>query len=651
MTRIPCSSALAVASFSLACAGSTPPRSPNSDHHARPTDETTDLADPGPSPLASVAPTVDGWFDADPLLVSLRPQERAEIESRSGLPSLEVLPLYDLQVSVDIAAGTFDLDEVAYVTNQDTVPVSELVFQVHGNPSRDRSPVPTRIRLRRGECVGSPCDVVQGPPSVITVKLDKPLPPGGRRRVRFEVTGVLERVDPGQTGLLAQGLESLLSLGTPTEDPTYGLLSVCGGFVSMASFFPVLAARRAGAWVQPSGGAVGDFASDDLAHVRARIDVDSIARIATPGTTVRSELVRDERGVRRRYHVAAAMVRDFGLFAGERVDVVEERVDDVVVRSVFLDGDGVSGRRALHVAGAALGGFERRFGRYPYTELDVVEAPLTGGAGGMEFSGMIAVASMLYRPLSGSDPLSMLLGALGGDVGASPAAGMLDEMLEFTTAHEVAHQWWHGLVGSDSRHHPFVDESLAQYSTIVYYEDRYGAERAARVADSQVRLNYIAMRWMGQSDGAVDRPANAFTPTAYAGLVYGKGPFFFRETRKRLGDEAFFKALRAYADQHRFRTAGPRGPVPHLARGARANDIEALARRWLDERHGDDDLGPVDMRSMLGLVLGADSNAMGPQVEEILRLLGSETGKPGTSASPKEAIEVMRELERMLDSF
>ena len=40
--------------------------------------------------------------------------------------------------------------------------------------------------------------------------------------------------------------------------------------------------------------------------------------------------------------------------------------------------------------------------------------------------------------------------------------GMTDGMLEFVVAHEVAHQWWHGLVGSDSRDHPYVDEALAQ---------------------------------------------------------------------------------------------------------------------------------------------------------------------------------------------
>ena len=41
------------------------------------------------------------------------------------------------------------------------------------------------------------------------------------------------------------------------------------------------------------------------------------------------------------------------------------------------------------------------------------------------------------------------------------------------------------LVGSDSREHPFVDEGLAQYSAVLYMEDRYGAARARAEASDR----------------------------------------------------------------------------------------------------------------------------------------------------------------------
>ncbi len=647
---------LVVALASSAC---TKPRTPL--YPEEPVEEapaqpvpTVAIAEPGPSPLANVAPTADGWFDPAPLLVSLRPSERVDTARRAGLDSLAALPLYDLKVSIDPHAGTFDLEQETYVTNAYGAGLPSLVFRLHGNPSSEGGG-PTRVRLVSGECLGRACHVRQGPPSAITVSFDQPLAKGERVRVQFSLTGVLERIDPAQTGLIAQSLAGILGMGAPSADVTYGMMSVCDAFVSMGAFFPVLARRDDKGWERVEKASVGDFGSDDLAHVRAQIETPPLVRVVTPGFAVRSVLVPGKDGEpRQRFDIAASMVRDFSVFAGDGVDSVERRVGDISVRSTFLQGNRDVGERVADVAASALSVFERRFGPYPYRVLEVVEAPLTGGAGGMEFSSMIVVSSMLYRPFGKDDPLGALFGMLGGAREESPAASLLDETLEFTTAHEVAHQWWHALVGSDSRAHPFVDESLAQYSTLIYYEDRHGKERARRVADSQVRLNYVGMRLMGQPDGPVTGPAASFEPLSYAGLVYGKGPFFFREARGKMGDAAFFEALRRYADEYRFRTASSEGPLPYLAAGKQERAVRLLARRWLDEAHGDADLGPVDMQSVLGAVLGPDAAKMAPEIEQLLRVLGPST--PGASPSkrsqdPTQMLQQIEQIEQMLDSF
>ena len=145
----------------------------------------------------------------------------------------------------------------------------------------------------------------------------------------------------------------------------------------------------------------------------------------------------------------------------------------------------------------------------PYTDFTVSEAAIVGGAGGVEFSGLVTAASMFYRPMTGAhggggeeQEIAALLGQLGGGGGA----GMTDGMLEFVVAHEVAHQWWHGLVGSDSRDHPYVDEALAQYSSILYLEDRYGAARAEKDGDTNAKMNFQTMRMLGNADAPADRP-------------------------------------------------------------------------------------------------------------------------------------------------
>jgi len=273
----------------------------------------------------------------------------------------------------------------------------------------------------------------------------------------------------------------------------------------------------------------------------------------------------------------------------------------------------------------------------------VVEAPLVGGARGVEFSSMVTVATMFYRPAATAPGLAALLGA-----GAPDLEARRRSMLEFVTAHEIAHQWWHGVVGSDSRAHPFQDEALAQYSAILYFEERHGAARATREADQQVASSYRMMRLLGRPDAAVDRPVAAFSdPLSYGGVVYGKGPYLYRALRRLLGDRPFFAAIRGYADQHRFAMAPPRALFDRMARGRRAPRVRALVRRWLDEAHGDEDLGSARpgrtpggadpaleplLRELAPALQGGDSDA---RLRDLLRQLGGDA-------------DAARELRRLL---
>jgi hypothetical protein len=200
-------------------------------------------------------------------------------------------------------------------------------------------------------------------------------------------------------------------------------------------------------------------------------------------------------------------------------------------------------------------------------------------------------------------------------------------ILEFTVAHEVAHQYWHGLVGSDSRQEPYLDESLAQLSALVYLEDRYGQARAHQDREQHVRMNYKAMRLLGKADGPVVQPVDRFgDPLRYAGLVYGKGAGFFEAARALEGDAAFFAALQRYIARYRFRLATSSGLHEELARGsAHPNELRQLRRRWLEQSHGDEDWGKSDIASLLP-GLGGGAGGTGDGVDSLLGSLGAGGG-------------------------
>ena len=58
-------------------------------------------------------------------------------------------------------------------------------------------------------------------------------------------------------------------------------------------------------------------------------------------------------------------------------------------------------------------------------------------------------------------------------------------------AHLVAHQWWGVAVGNDPAREPVLDEALSSWSSLIYYRNTYGEEKAKAVLEDQVKGVYF----------------------------------------------------------------------------------------------------------------------------------------------------------------
>ncbi len=614
------------------------------------------------------------WYDPAPLLQSLRANERAGILRSAGITRLDALPLYDFDLEIAPDLGSFTLKEDIWLTNTYGQPLNEVVFRIFANATAETPPV----TLTGSECVGQRCRVAFDGSSVITVTPSSAIAPDARIRVRLELRGTMREIDAAQTNMLAQAMSSMARMGGHGgHSGDYGMLAHGEGVGSLGNFYAVLAPRRNNDWVRTTASTMGDLGGGGMQHFRAVIKTARGVRVASTGVTTdeRTVLADDATPIHTETRVAAAMVRDFAVIVSPRFEMSERDVGGVTLRSWFLEGDRTGGEAVLETAVHSLRTYEQRFGPYPYADLDLCEAALVGGAGGVEFSGLVTMASMFYRPIGASMGLGGLGGLLGsptrGGGAAQPMDPMSSAMLEFVTAHEVAHQWWHGIVGSDSREHPFVDESLAQFSAVLHMETRYGAERAQTEANRQVRANYHMFRLRGGADAAVDQPVAAFSDEmAYAGLVYGKGPFMYPAIRAVLDDATFFTAMQSYVRDHRFRIAGERALIDRFAQGPAEAEVRRLAQRWLEETHGDDDLGQPEASNVFDGWLNSGFN-LGPLQGLLQGVLGGMgnvrtaptgqppgTGTPGQSAgqpgqtipsNPQELEQALQELNRLLN--
>ena len=240
------------------------------------------------------------------------------------------------------------------------------------------------------------------------------------------------------------------------------------------------------------------------------------------GSEVENQITDDRRVTR----FAGGPQRDFYLAASPGFQSMSNQTAEVRTTSFYAKDLSNSGKRVLQTAEKALRIFSERYGPYPYSELDIVGTPML--AGGMEYSGAAAIGINLYE-----------LGKNSGGISNS-------DLLESATAHEVAHQWFFNQIMNDPIEEPWLDESLAQYLTYIYYLDTYGSEAGDRIKASW------EWRWSttGNASIPIGKPANDYSPEEYAAIIYGRAPFFILELEKRMGEEDFSRFLADYVSEY-----------------------------------------------------------------------------------------------------
>ncbi|HXE62015.1 MAG TPA: M1 family aminopeptidase [Bryobacteraceae bacterium] len=195
-------------------------------------------------------------------------------------------------------------------------------------------------------------------------------------------------------------------------------------------------------------------------------------------------------------------------------------------------------------ARAAIEYFRTRFGDPPLKHIEI--SPVTGRFG-QGFAGMIYLPTRLYL-----DPSIMRVRA--GTL--APDEGFMGELLR---AHETAHQWWGNIVTTDSYHHEWLMESLANYSALMFMESRMGPhaiERALEYYHDQLLLKGLDGTTAEARGPVVEgrRLESADAPSAADAVLYGKGTWIIHMLRRRMGDTAFVKMLAEARRRYEWKT-------------------------------------------------------------------------------------------------
>jgi hypothetical protein len=538
-------------------------------------------------------------------LKALRQGEQARLEKAVG--PVAALPLYRADLVVDVAHRKV-VGRVALTWTVAGQPLDEVLLRTTPNAAH------TDAVTLLNAAVNGQAAVLEHPDATLW-------------RVKLPVEAVA-----GTAVVVEVSVQAALPELVEGEMPDYGAFGASDDFVSLVGLLPMVPPTKPnGELFSPPSG-MGDLSAFAPSAFMVSVAAPSGMQVVMPGVALGE--VPDKNG-RVRFTNAIVGSRDFPVFVTRGLQRLTGSAGDVTVEA-WVRKDDVHGRAVLDHAVYAVKELHRRLGPAPHQVLRVVEAPLGKGAGGMEFPGLITVSRML---VSGSaDPLA----ALGlGDAAANPAVvamvkPMLKELLrsslEFTVLHEVAHQYFACLIGSDAVDEPVADEPLTQHAALLLLEWRRGKKAADDVREGQVKMAYQLWRMMGGADMKANQPTGAFSSsTQYAGIVYGKAPLLFDAQRKLVGEDAWERTLRAYVEQHRYRwvTSKTLTEVASKVTPGRARALDELRRRWFEETHGDEDVGTLDIEKLFGDVSGGTgSTPLDPEsiklFEEAMRQFSGE---------------------------
>lgn len=547
--------------------------------------------------LASAARAADGPApEVQACLLSLREGERARAEAVLG--PLERLPLLEAELVVD--PPNRDVRGTVALTWTTTRPKAAVELRLTPNAFGQ-----SLVRLHQPRVNGEPAALGAAAEDLVRVELPRPVGAGERLKLELQLQARVPRA-PGGGSLL-----SSLTLSGTGERTDHGAFSAQDDVVSLVGILPrpPLSRPDGTRGAGPSG--IGDLALYDPANVLLSVTVPRGWRAVSAGEAL-GETPAAGGGTRFRFGIAAT--RDAVLLVTRGQRMARREVGGVVLESSFPDGLGRAGERLLAQAAEILSALERRLGPTPYRTLRVVAAPLTGGAGGMEFPGLVTVSTPLLQ-LAENPGKALGLSGVELPAGSSEALGSL---VEFALAHELAHQWFPGLVGSDPIAAPVADEALAQAVALLAVEWLDGAAAARAIDGMQVSGSYRLWRALGGTDAAADRPTSSFPDElTYAALVYGKAPGLHARQRALVGDAAFLADLRGYVDAHRWGWADATSFTAFLAERhpAQAQALRQLQRRWWSEAHGDEDLGGADAAALPGVPSEAELQKLLREIE------------------------------------
>ena len=145
------------------------------------------------------------------------------------------------------------------------------------------------------------------------------------------------------------------------------------------------------------------------------------------------------------------------LTMGKDLKKVSGKLDEINIDSYYLSDHQDVAQMMKNLSKQIIAHYQPKYGDYRYENLVISEtsSPFTA----MASDGLVLMSETFYR-------YKDLM-----------VSGLLNRLLEFVLAHEIAHLWWGIPTSPDFAHENWLSEAFANYLAYSYMEDKYGSKK------------------------------------------------------------------------------------------------------------------------------------------------------------------------------
>lgn len=350
---------------------------------------------------------------------------------RAQSPAPADLPRYDLAIRFDTEQKIVQLRERVTWTNRTARPADELVFTIYPLYS---------LGDKELAVLAKTVELLRQPPSVALIT--QPSGKLGRVRLADRDLAFVQRTDITTAVTVAlpapvkQGQSVTVELEYELKLPNkQGRWGYWDDTCYIANWFPQLAVYDEQGWHptpfipwhQPFYHEAGVYTATVTLPKNQVLG----AGAAVVQTNDRPDGWKD-------IVLAPTTMRDFCLVASHKFQEWKDTAAGVNIRILALPEHAHYAQEALKITAAALTTYTQWFGPYPYAQFTVAES---------------------YFPWNGNECAGMVL--LDHRVFQLPH--LADGYVDYLLSHEICHQWWYNLVGTNGYAETFMDEGPATY--------------------------------------------------------------------------------------------------------------------------------------------------------------------------------------------